>query len=207
MSSLSSFHYMLRRDLEAPAAAREELIDQALRIAPNDFTAHMVKAQFLMERREWKKEWEFSSSAIATSSERERERPGFPMHLIHIALLSLIQGPEWEPWFTWAQEVAPKDTWVRAAGKLFTLETKEQQVERAKDLLSMEADSEGQSFDEWLGTVPVMQPMVPQDEELPDEEPEEERETYSPSRIEQMGPVMREKIIIGLLVKATRMGE
>jgi len=42
--------------------------------------------------------------------------------------------------------------------------------------------------------------------EEPEAPPEEQAECapYSPSRIEQMGPVMREKIIIQILVKAIR---
>ena len=69
------------------------------------------------------------------------------MHLVHAALLCLIYGQEWEPWPTWAQDVGPQHIWVRAAERLLALDTRKQQVQRAKELPSGEAEFEGQSFD------------------------------------------------------------
>jgi len=198
------FHYLLRRDLNAPEDEREELADQMLALAPQDFNGLTLKSTFLARRREWKKAWEHQMMAIRDASDSQRNHAGFPMHLVHAALLSLIQGQEWEPFLIWARSIASDNLWVKLAEKLFSLDTKWQQVERAKELLSGEADFEGQSFDEWLGAVPIIQPVVVEEKELAEKEPEKERQTYSHDHIERMGPEMREKIVVQILVKGIR---
>jgi hypothetical protein len=181
------FHYLLKRDLNAPESEREQLVDQILALAPEDFNGLTLKSSFLTRRREWKKAWEHQMMALRSPSERQRNHSGFPVHLIRGALLSLIQGHEWEPWLTWAQDVGPQHVWVKAAERLFASETKKQQVERAKELLSGEADFEGQSFDEWLGAVPAVQPVILEEPEEA-EEKQVEQVPYSQDHIETMGP-------------------
>jgi len=197
-------HYQLKQFLEAPLAEKEELIDQALAISPDHEIARILKAELLARRREWKRAWELMCQVLQVPSPELVEQDVFPMHLVHAAVLSLIQGHEWEPWLTWARSVDAESTWVKAAERLFSLDTKKQQVERAKELLSGEADFQGQSFDEWLGAVQAIQPVVVEEKELAEKGPEEERKTYSHDHIERMGPELREKIVVEILVKGIR---
>jgi hypothetical protein len=79
-------------------------------------------------------------------------------------------------------------------------------VGRANDLLSGEAELQGQSLDEEVWTIAMVPPVVVEEPEEAKEE-QVEQVPFNQNHIERMGPEMREKIILQLLVKAIRQGD
>lgn len=99
-------HYFLKRDQNAPEAEREELIDEALRIEPEEPNSLIAKAGFLMRRREWKEAWGYQSKAINGFNNKQREHGLFPDLLARTSLLALVCGiDEQEYYLEWAQKL------------------------------------------------------------------------------------------------------
>jgi len=198
-------YYLLKRDHNAPPEEREAVADQMLETDPYGFNGLTLKATFLSSRKEWKRAYELQVTAIARSTDDQREQPGFPRHLIRTALLSLLQGQERKPFLQWARSVAPDSPWVEVGEKVFALQTKKQRVSVAKQYFTGQVGVQERE-EEYLES-PVVKPVVSGYAEQTEEVRQTQGARYSRSHIERMGPVLREKIIVQLLAKAVRMGD
>lgn len=194
------FHYLLLRDRQAPENEQEKVVDEALTIAPFDYNMLTAKASILMRRREWKRAWECQHTAISYS-DHVQGHVLFPRVLARTALLALVQGEDVQAFLEWGRELDWANAWVRLVDKVLALRSRTQQVAKAKELLTGEADFGDASIDVWLGSAVVAQAEEAQVTKEPDDE-QTTPKRYTPSVIEQMGPEMRREIIVGLLVKA-----
>jgi len=67
-AQLVVIHYFLKQDLNAPPKEREELIDEALRIDPDEANALSTKASFLIRQGHWKRAYELKAKANTVHS-------------------------------------------------------------------------------------------------------------------------------------------
>ena len=199
-AQLVVIHYFLKRDENAPPEEREELMDEALRIDPNEPNALSTKASFLMRKGQWKKAYELKANAINHFSDLQRTHPAFPGLLARTALLALIQGDDWEAYLEWAKDENGRAPWVIVAHRIVGMDKKKGRVEKAKQLLSGQAEMEG-GFGEWLGEPVEAEVDEGEQEDVTQGTRPKRAEGYTPSSIEQLTPKMREELIVRLLMK------
>jgi len=196
-------HYFLKLDQNAPPEEREELIDGALRIDPDEPNALSTKASFLIKEGQWKKAYELKAKAINHFSDLQRTHAAFPDLLARSALLALIQGDDWEAYLEWAKDENRRAPWVIVAHRIVGMDKNKERVEKAKELLSGQAEIEG-GFEEWLGEPVEAATEEGEQEETTQKARPEAAERYTVSSIEQMTCAMREELIVRLLVERTR---
>ena len=97
--------------------------------------------------------------------------------------------------------MGPENALVIAADKIMGMGSKKEQVVKAKEMLSGDAEL-GDSLDAWLGGWAIEDGEGETEQE---NEPEEKRvkkaKEYTSDRIERMGPEMRERLIVRLLAQ------
>ena len=199
---ISVYHYFLKREEKRPDDEQEELVDEILSLRPDDPTALFIKSQFLTDRHEWKRAWEVQTRAINHFSEKQRAYLTFHRLLARTYLLAVVLGEDGGVYLEWAKEIAPEDTWVKAASIVEGAGTKREMVDKAKELLSGEAEFGEMPFDEWLGEEAIEVEMGDGEQENgATEKRVRKAKEYTTDSIEAMGPEMRERLIVGLLAK------
>jgi tetratricopeptide (TPR) repeat protein len=199
-AQLVVIHYFLKLDQDAPPEEREELIDEALRIDPDEPNALSTKASFLVWEGQWKRAYELKRKAINHFSDLQRTHAAFPDLLARTALLALIQGDDWEAYLEWGKDENRRAPWVIVADRIVGMDKKKERAGKAKQVLSGQAEIEG-GFDEWLGEPIEMEPDEGEQGDTTERAQSKSGERYRPSSIEQMTPQMREELIVRLLVK------
>jgi len=202
-AQLVVIHYFLKRDENAPPEEREELMDEALRIDPNEPNALSTKASFLMRKGQWKKAYELKANAINHFSDLQRTHPAFPGLLARTALLALIQGDDWEAYLEWAKDENGRAPWVIVADRIVGMGSRKERVGKAKELLTGAKEFrefEG-TFDEWLGETVEAEADEGEQQDATQGTRSEAAERYTPGSIAQMTPKMREELIVRLLMK------
>jgi len=199
---------LLEYDFRARAQAKRQdlqsLLDLALSLDPDN--PHPLALNFqvywLIQDRKWRDAYAEQVRAINGLPDRLRGLGLFPAMLVRAGLLAEIAGEDSHMFIDWAEESASDHPAVTSVRDLLGLSSKQERARRARELLSGEARFEGVSFGEWLRGDTV---QVGERDEGQEDEPEKRQDgpvkKYTQSRIEQMGPEMRERLIVRLLAE------
>ncbi len=83
----------------------------------------------------------------------------------------MVMGDDEQVYLEWAQGLGPENAWVIAAEEIAGMGSKKEQVEKAKEILSGDAELGG-GFDAWLGGETV---EVGEENEEQESEPRKKR--------------------------------
>jgi hypothetical protein len=92
---------------------REGLIDEVLRIDPNEPNALSTKASFLVRKGQWEKAHHYLSTALNGYDDGLHKHPGFADKVARLSLLALILSEGHAQWLMeWAKGLDADSPWV-----------------------------------------------------------------------------------------------